>query len=40
MSSSEPWKRPGTDETWVLNALAKHLLFSKEAQSARRVSAR
>jgi hypothetical protein len=37
---SEPWNRPGTDKTWVLNALSQHLLFSKEVQNARRVAAR
>jgi len=37
---AEPWNRPGTDKTWVLNALSQHLLFSKEVQNARRVAAR
>jgi hypothetical protein len=37
---AEPWNRPGVDKTWVLNALSQHLLFSKEVQNARRVSAR
>jgi hypothetical protein len=37
---AQPWNRPGTDKTWVLNALSQHLLFSKEVQNARRVSAR
>ena len=37
---AEPWNRPGTDKTWVLNALSQHLRFSKEVQNARRVAAR
>ena len=37
---AEPWNRPGTDKTWVLNALSQHRLFSKEVQNARRVAAR
>ena len=37
---AKPWNRPGTDKTWVLNALSQHLLFSKEVQNARRVTAR
>lgn len=36
---TEPWNRPGTDKTWVLNALSQHLLFSKEVKNARRVAA-
>jgi hypothetical protein len=36
----KPWNRPGTDKTWVLNALSQHRLFSREIRSARRVAAR
>jgi hypothetical protein len=37
---AEPWNRPGTDKTWVLNVLSQHRLFSKEVQNARRVATR
>lgn len=36
----KPWNRPGTDKTWVLNALSQHRLFSREVRNARRVVAR
>ncbi len=36
----QPWNRPGTDKTWVLQALRQHRLFSKEVRSAERVPAR
>ena len=36
----EPWNRPGTDKTWVLQALWQHRLFSKEVRNAERVAAR
>lgn len=37
---AKPWNRPGTDKTWVLNALSQHLLFSKEVKNAGRVAVR
>jgi hypothetical protein len=36
----KPWYQPGTDKTWVLQALWQHQLFSKEVRSAERVAAR
>jgi hypothetical protein len=36
----KPWNQPGTDKTWVLQALWQHQLFSKEVRSAERVAAR
>jgi hypothetical protein len=36
----QPWNRPGTDKTWVLQALWQHQLFSKEVRGAERVAAR
>ena len=36
----KPWNRPGTDKTWVLNALSQHRLFAQEVRNARRVAAR
>lgn len=26
----QPWNRPGTDKTWVLNAMWNQIQFSKE----------
>jgi hypothetical protein len=37
---AKPWNRPGTDKTWVLNALSQHRLFAQEVRNARRVAAR
>ena len=37
---AEPWNRPGTDKTWVLNALWQHRLFAREVRNARRAAAR
>jgi hypothetical protein len=36
----QPWNRPGTDKTWVLQALWQHRLFAREVASAERVAAR
>jgi hypothetical protein len=36
----ETWNRPGTDKTWVLQALWQHQLFSQEVRNAERVAAR
>lgn len=32
----QPWNRPGTDKTWVLNALASQQRLLAEARAARR----
>ena len=37
---SQPWNRPGTDKTWVLNAMATHLQFRQEIRKAKRVGRR
>jgi hypothetical protein len=34
------WNRPGTDKTWVLQALSQHQKFAEEVRSAVRVAAR
>ena len=36
----ESWNRPGTDKTWVLQALWQHRKFAAEVRSADRVAAR
>jgi hypothetical protein len=36
----KPWNQPGSDKTWVLEALWQHQLFSKEVRSAERVAVR
>ena len=36
----QPWNEPGTDKTWVLQALWQHRLFSSEVLRAERVAAR
>jgi hypothetical protein len=36
----QPWNRPGTDKTWVLQALWQHQRFSAEIRRAVRVAAR
>ena len=33
----QPWNRPGTDKTWVLNAMAAHQKFLREIEQAKRV---
>lgn len=38
--SSEPWNRPGTDKTWVVNAMAQALKFQREVRQAKRVDGR
>jgi len=38
--SSAPWNRPGTDKTWVLNAMAQALKFKREVAQAKRVDRR
>ncbi len=38
--SSAPWNRPGTDKTWVLNAMAQVLKFQREVRQAKRVDRR
>jgi hypothetical protein len=35
----QPWNRPGSDKTWVLEALWQHRLFAHEVASAERVAA-
>jgi|GEM_PF-4942687 len=35
----QPGNRPGTDKTWVLQAMWEHLLFQAEVHSAARVHA-
>jgi hypothetical protein len=37
---AKPWNRPGTDKTWVLNAMSAHLQFRAEVRKAKRVRAR
>jgi hypothetical protein len=37
---SQPWNRPGTDKTWVLNAMSAHLQFREEVRKAKRVETR
>ncbi len=32
----QPWNRPGTDKTWVLNALASHQRLLAEVRAAGR----
>lgn len=36
----QPWNQPGSDKTWVLQALWQHQRFSKEVRSAERVATR
>jgi len=33
---AQPWNRPGTDKTWVLNAMSNHLQFREEVRKAKR----
>jgi hypothetical protein len=35
----QPWNAPGTDKTWVLEALWQHQLFVKEVAGAARGAA-
>ena len=37
---AKPWNRPGTDKTWVLNAMSDQLRFRKEVRKAKRVRSR
>jgi len=37
---AQPWNRPGTDKTWVLNAMSTHLQFRNEVRKAKRVRSR
>jgi hypothetical protein len=37
---SQPWNRPGTDKTWVLNAMSTQRMFQKEVRQAKRVRSR
>ncbi len=32
---SQPWNRPGTDKTWVLNAMSTQQQFIREIQQAK-----
>lgn len=34
---AKPWNRPGTDKTWVLNAMSTYLQLREEIRRARRV---
>ena len=38
--SSAPWNRPGSDKTWVVNAMAQALKFQREIRQAKRVDRR
>jgi hypothetical protein len=33
-----PWNRPGTDKTWVLQAMWQHQLLMRELRQATRVA--
>ena len=33
---AKPWNQPGTDKTWVLNAMCEHLKFREEVRKAKR----
>lgn len=35
--ASASWNRPGTDKTWVLDAMAQALRFQREVRQAKRV---
>ena len=35
----QPWNRPGTDKTWVLNAMSARQQFEQEVREAKRVRA-
>ena len=35
--SNAPWNRPGTDKTWLVNAMAQSLKFQSEVRQAKRV---
>jgi hypothetical protein len=37
---ARPWNRPGTDKTWVVNAMSTFLKFREEVRQARRVGTR
>jgi len=37
---SEPWNQPGTDKTWVLNAMSTQLRFQNEICQSKRVRTR
>jgi hypothetical protein len=37
---SRPWNRPGTDKTWLLQAMWQHRLFQREVAKAPRVAPR
>jgi hypothetical protein len=34
---SQPWNRPGTDKTWVLNVTSSYRKFQKEVSQSKRV---
>ena len=36
----QSWNRPGTDKTWILQALWQHQIFSQEVRNAERVADR
>lgn len=38
--SSASWNRPGSDKTWVLDAMAQALKFQREVRQAKRVDGR
>ncbi|MHA7836873.1 MAG: hypothetical protein ACX98W_05370 [bacterium] len=38
--SNAPWNRPGSDKTWVLDAMAQALKFQREIRQAKRVDGR
>jgi len=37
---SRPWNKPGTDKTWVLNAMTTLRKFQDEVRQAKRVRTR
>lgn len=38
--ASAPWNRPGSDKTWVLDAMTQALKFEREVRQAKRVDGR
>jgi len=37
---ARPWNRPGTDKTWVLNAMSTQKKFQQEVRQAKRARTR
>lgn len=38
--SNAPWNRPGSDKTWMLDAMAQALKFQHEVRRAKRIDGR